>query len=345
MPVSSLVVEVMTHDGRSGFGEALCPVAPRAAAAVINDVFAPLLVDQDETCIERHWHAMHQAIGTRASGAGGEAISAIDIALWDLLGQALGRPIHTLLGGFGRRRVLAYGSFIAWVSDAEAIAQAERAIALGFRQLKVKLLPPLDAALARVTLIRKIAGPNIRLVADPNGTFDFVEALRLANHLADIDYAWLEEPVDPADHMSLARLNTLGVVRIAAGENEFSPRGAIGLVRDGVVSLLQPDCGRVGGITGFCTAARAAAALGVPFAPHHAGGAIKAAAALHLCAALPGFEIMECSLLRTALHDDFTLEPVAHPAQLDGDGTLPVPTDPGLGVTVNRDTLRRIGIT
>ncbi len=88
----------------------------------------------------------------------------------------------------------------------------------------------------------------------------------------------------------------------------------------------------------------AAATLGVPFALHHAGGAIKATAALHLAAALPGFRVMECSLLRTALHDDLTRAPTAHPSLLDGDGCLPVPQGPGLGIEVNRETFARLAI-
>src|SRR5260370_8480415 len=125
---------------------------------------------------------------------------------------------------------------------------------------------------------------------------------------------------------------------LAAGESEFGRRGAIGLAMAGAIGVLQPDCGRVGGITGFAGAVTAAATLGVPFAPHHAGGAIKATAALHLAAALRGFRVMECSLLRTALHDDLTRAPTAHPSLLDGDGCLPVPQGPGLGIEVNRET-------
>lgn len=340
--VRSLVVEIVTDDGRCGFGEAFSPAAPQAAASIVEATLAPLLLGADENDIGALWETMRDALVTPVAGAGAEAVSAIDIALWDLLGQRLGTPIHLLLGGHGRHRVAAYASFIGWIADADAVAVAERAVAIGFRQIKVKIAPPLDAALARVALIRDAVGPGIGLVADPNGAFDYPAAVTLARRLADLGYLWLEEPLDPADVAGLARLHALGILPLAAGESEYGPRGAIGLVTAGAVDLLQPDCGRIGGITGFMRAATAAASLGVPFAPHHAGGPIKAAAALHLAAALPQFRVMECSLLRTPLHDDLTEAPVAHPGLLDAHGTLPVPSGPGLGITVNRDALRRL---
>lgn len=342
--VNSLVIEVVTDDGRIGFGESFSPVSPRAAGQLVRDVLAPLLVGQNENDIGDLWCQMRAALVTPVAGAGAEAVSAVDIALWDLLGKKLDAPVHALLAGEGRKRLDAYASFIGWIADGDAVALSERAIDLGFKRLKVKLLPPLDAAIARVSLIRRAAGDGIGLIADPNGTFDHVEAIRLARELGELGYLWLEEPIDPADHAGLARINALGLLPLAAGESEYGPRGAAALVVAGAIGLLQPDCGRIGGITGFMRAVHAASVFGIPFAPHHAGGAIKATAALHLAAALPGFRVMECSLLRTPLHDELTRAPVAHPALLDDDGTLPVPTGPGLGIEIDRGALQRLSI-
>lgn len=342
--VNSLVVEIVTEDGRTGFGESFSPVSPRAAGQVVRDVLAPLLIGQDESDIGGLWRRMRAALVTPVAGAGAEAVSAIDIALWDLLGKKLDAPIHMLLAGEGRRRLDAYASFIGWIADVDAVALAERAVELGFKRLKVKLLPPLDAAIARVRLIRRALGDGIGLIADPNGTYDHAEAVRLARELGELGYLWLEEPIDPADHAGLARINALGLVPLASGESEYGPRGAAALMAAGAIGLLQPDCGRIGGVTGFMRAVHAASALGISFAPHHAGGAIKAAAALHLSAALPGFRVIECSLLRTPLHDELTQAPVAHPALLDEAGALPVPDGPGLGIAVDRDVLARLSI-
>lgn len=342
--VNSLVVEIVTEDGRAGFGESFSPVSPQATARVVADVLAPALVGQDESHIGRLWQKMRAALVTPVSGSGAEAISAVDIALWDLLGKKLGAPVHALLAGEGRSRLDTYASFIGWITDDAAAALAERAVQLGFRRLKVKLLPPLAAAMARVKLIRDVVGDDVGLIADPNGTFGYVEAVQLARRLGELDYLWLEEPIDPADLAGLARLNALGLLPLAAGESEFGPRGAVDLIAAGAIGILQPDCGRIGGITGVMRAVHSAANAGVAYAPHHAGGAIKATAALHLAAALPGFRVMECSLLRTPLHDDLTLAPVAHPALLDEEGTLPVPDGPGLGIDINRETLARFAV-
>ena len=342
--VNGLVVEIVTADGRSGFGETCSPVSPRATARIVEDALAPVLLGADESDIGALWQRMRQALVAPVAGAGAEAVSAVDIALWDLLGQKLSAPIHALLAGHGLDRLPAYASFIGWIDDRRAVAEAERAMRLGFRQLKVKLSPPLDAAIARVTLMRQTVGEGFGLVADPNGSFDYVEAVQLARRLAELGYLWLEEPIDPSDLAGLVELNRHGFLPLAAGENEFGPRGALALAATGAIGVLQPDCGRIGGITGFSRAVTAAATLGVTFAPHHAGGAIKATAALHLAAALPGFRVMECSLLRTALHDDLTRAPTAHPSLLDSDGCLPVPQGPGLGIDVNRETFARLAI-
>ncbi|WP_108659562.1 mandelate racemase/muconate lactonizing enzyme family protein [Acuticoccus kandeliae] len=342
--VSTLVVEVATRDGRSGFGEALSPTTARAAAAVVEDVFAPRLVGENEANIATLAAKMRTAFPTPVGGVIAEAISAIDIALWDLAGQAAGLPIRDLLAGHGRNALPAYASFIAWVDDAGAEAQAEAAVALGFRALKVKLQGPVTAAIARSRRVRETVGDGIGLCADPNAAFTYRDALRLAEALADLDYLWLEEPVDPTDYAALARLRAKDLLPIAAGENEFTAKGAAGLLAAGAVDLLQPDIGRTCGISGFRDAIGAAALHAIPFAPHHSGGAIKAAASLHLAAALPGFEIMECSLHRTALHDRLTREPVSHPDLLDAQGRLPVPTGPGLGIEVDRSTLAELSI-
>src|SRR5260370_12072618 len=149
------------------------------------------------------------------------------------------------------------------------ISQAERAMQFGFKELTVKLLPPLNAALARVTLMRRTVGEGFGLVADSNGAFDYVESVQLARGVAELGYLWLEEPMDPSDLGGLVQLNKHGFMPLAAGESEFGPRGAIGLAMAGAIGVLQPDCGRVGGITGFAGAVTAAATLGVPVAPPH----------------------------------------------------------------------------
>ena len=342
--MSSLVVEVTTRDGRSGFGEAYSPIAPRAAADAVVDAMTPLLVGEDEGMVSRLWDMMRRTAGKRPTPALAEAMSAIDIALWDLLGQSLGVPIATLIGGMSRTVVPAYASFVGWISDDGAIAVAKGAVAAGFRQIKVKLSPTLDAAMARTRLMREVVGEGVSLVADPNGCFDEVEATRLAHHLAALGYGWLEEPLDPANLEGLARLNAQSILTIAAGENECDLEGAARLMTAGAIGLFQPDCGRIGGITGLLRAAHTADALGIPVAPHHAGGPVKAAASLHLAAALQGIQVIECSLLRTPLHDTLTRHPVAHPDLLDRDGMMPVPDGPGLGIAVDRDALRSLAI-
>ena len=340
--LNSVVVEVETADGRFGFGEALCFATPRGTAAIVEDVFAPRLRGRDETAIAARWDDMRGALVGSMTGIGAEALSAVDIALWDLLGRTLGAPIHRLLGGHGRSRLPAYASFVGWIADDDAAAVARDAVARGFCCVKVKLSPPLALAQARATFMRDVVGPAVDLVADPNGAFSRQEAAQLARTLASLGYLWLEEPIDPSDSRGMADIVRLALLPVAAGENEYAPSGALGLAEMRAVDILQPDCGRIGGITGVTRAVCGASSHGLAFAPHHAGGAIKAAAAMQLAAALPGFTILECSVLRTPLHDAVTRAPVSHPDQLDAASTLPVPQGPGLGIEIDRAALERL---
>src|SRR5260370_42498971 len=115
--------------------------------------------------------------------------------------------------------------------------------------------------------MRRTVGEGFGVVADPNGTFDYVESVQLARRLAELGYLWLEEPMDPSDLAGLVQLNKHGFMPLAAGGSEFGPRGAIGLAVAGGIGVLPADCGRVGGIPGFAGAGTAGGAVGVPVRP------------------------------------------------------------------------------
>lgn len=337
--VSALVVEVCTDDGRSGWGEGLVRFGPQAGAELVCHVLKPKLLGADPFEVERLWPLMARSVSGRMGGTFIETLSAVDIALWDLMGQAAGLPVHRLLGSAGRSHVAAYASSVTWGPLEVAQAQTERAIALGFPLIKVKLGAPVQAALERARALADLAGGRARLCADANWVFDVADALRLARGLAELDFYWLEEPIVPEDVEGYRRLAQLVPIRLAAGESEFTATGARELIASRALGVVQPDVARSGGITETRRIASLAHAYHTAYAPHVGfSGAICVAASLQLAAAMPNFLTFECMFFDNPLRDALTRAPVGAAASLTPQG-LPVPQGPGLGIEVDRAAL------
>jgi L-alanine-DL-glutamate epimerase-like enolase superfamily enzyme len=340
--IGIVVVEIRTDDGLVGWGEALSRKNPRASALLIDEVYSPVLIGQDPTPIGRHWQAMYRQMSGRAGGAGLEAVAALDIALWDILGKSLGQPVHRLLGGMGRRTVASYASAVSWQAPATAERQLELCLARGFRSIKLKLGAPVAEAIAWARAVRDRVGPAVELSADANWAFDVADAARLADALHELDFVWLEEPLPPEDVAGYARLAAKTKIRLAAGESEHVASVARDLLASGAVGIFQPDCTRAGGISETRRIADLADAYGVAFAPHvGGGGAVSAAANLQLAAAMPNFRTFECMIFSNALRTELVTAPVGDAAALV-DGEVPVPDGPGLGIEIDRGALARL---
>jgi L-alanine-DL-glutamate epimerase-like enolase superfamily enzyme len=241
----------------------------------------------------------------------------------------------------GRDHVTAYASSIGWNEDAVAEQQTRQSLAWGFRQIKVKLGSPVNAAIRRAELVRQIAGPDIRLMVDCNWIFDVDDALRLAHALAGLGYDWLEEPIAPEDVDGYRLLARKSPVKLAAGESEFTAAGIAPLIRSRAIGVMQPDVARSGGITETRKMIALARAFHTAYAPHVGfSGAICAAASLHLAAAAPNFDSYVCMIFGNPLRDELTTGRVAGRDALV-DGKLAVPQGPGLGIEIDEGALER----
>ena len=213
----SLLVKITTDDGLIGWGEGGQYGPAEPVAACINAVLAPLLIGRDPSAPVRIWEELYAA--TRDFGQGSayiEAQSAIDIALWDIMGQALGQPIHRLLGGAFRATVPAYATGFYYTGAdylnhradmARLTAEAQAYIATGFDMLKIKVgLLTVEADLERVTAIREIIGPQTRLLVDCNHAYNAVTAIQIGRGLEKLGVRWLEEPVPPEDREGYRRV-------------------------------------------------------------------------------------------------------------------------------------------
>ena len=337
--IEIVVVEIHTADGLVGWGECLARRGALAYAGFIDEVLAPLLVGQDPLDRRRLWNLMRSPLSGRTGGVLIEAIAGLDTALWDIAGKAAGQPVCKLLGGVGRTRVAAYASSINWLDDDTARAEIASALKAGFTQIKVKLGQTVAQALARARLVRELAGNQVMLGADANWAYDVDEAIAVGRALADLGYAFFEEPIRPEDREGYRRLASALPIRLAGGESDYTAADALLSLSDRSIGLIQPDVARAGGISETWRIAELAAVHRTRYAPHVGwSGALCVAASLQLAAAAETFWTFECMVYRNPLRQLLTTQPVGDASLLE-DGTLPVPDGPGLGVTVDRARL------
>ncbi len=326
-----LLVRVATDAGLVGWGEAFALGAPLAVAAVIDEALAPLLVGEPPTEIERLTDRLHRAtllFGRR--GLGMCAISGVEVALWDLAGQAHGVPVYELLGGRCQPRVRAYASLMRYERPHQAAAAARQAVARGFAGVKLH-----QTDLASVAAVREAIGSEVALMLDVNCPWTPAEAIRMGRALAEYDLAWLEEPVwPPEDYRGLAEVAAALEVPIAAGENEATAVGFRELLAGRAADILQPSVTKVGGLGEAKKVCALAAAWNREVVPHSFYLGPGLAATLHLIAATPGIRWVE--LAAAELATPLLTEPVRAV-----DGWVAVPTGPGLGVAVNEEALAR----
>jgi L-alanine-DL-glutamate epimerase-like enolase superfamily enzyme len=339
--VSIVLVEVRTDAGITGVGEALARFSPKAYADLIDTSLKPRLVGGNPTDIMAHWRTMRRALSGRSGGMLFEAISGVDIALWDILGKVAGLPIHRLLGGVGRTEVPVYAASVNWGSDEFMERELDRYLEKGFPRIKVKIANPVKEARRRIERLRKRAGDDIELCVDANWAYTLEEAVEVGRALTDNAYFWFEEPLRPEDERGYEELHRRCATPLAAGESNFTLDQAMRLVENRTLSYLQPDVARAGGITETRRMAEFAATHDVQYAPHIGmSGIVCETASVHLAAAMPNLRAMECetdsSPFKTAITG------AAPGADRQKNGLLPVPTGPGLGIEIDWDAVKRL---
>ena len=339
-----MLVEVRTADGILGYGECLGRFGARAYAELINEVFAPRLLGQSAFDIRRLWQQMRASLTGRAGGMLVEAIAGVDIALWDVVGKALGQPVHRLLGGMGRSQVDCYASSVNWANLEVMEAQALHVVSLGFQAIKIKLGQPVARAIETATRLREVVPAHVRLSVDANWAYSLDEAVAVGHALHRLGYWFFEEPIVPEDVAGYAQLRRTVSVPLAAGESDYTVAHASELLRERLVAIIQPDVARAGGISETRDIATLAQAFHVGYAPHVGwSGAVCVAASLQLAAAMPAFVSFECMFIANPLRDALATQRVGAAQDLV-DGRLTVPQGPGLGIDIDWDAVQRYRI-
>lgn len=355
---NSLLVRLTTSDGVVGWGEGGQYGPAEPVKACIDAVLAPRLLAMPDASPAVVWDQLYAT--TRDFGQKGpyiEAISAIDIALWDAFGRTLGAPVSTLLGGRFRERVPAYGTggyythtdFDAARDLDRLVAEVSRYAESGFSMLKMKvgLLPVREDGL-RVAAVREALGDDFQLLADANHAYNASTAIAMGRILQDADFGFFEEPVPPEDRAGYVRVRSALTVPIAGGEAEYTRYGFRDFINDGCVDIVQPDLGVCGGLSEAQRIVALATAQNLRTIPHVWGSGIALSAGLHFCSSLAlapyahraiplqNEPVIEFDRTHNPLRDDLLVEPFV----LE-DGHVAVPTGPGLGVEVNMDVVER----
>jgi L-alanine-DL-glutamate epimerase-like enolase superfamily enzyme len=359
----TLLVQVHTDEGIIGLGEAAAYGGSlESMEAIILGDLRQTVVGKDPFNVERLWSEM----ATRAHQRGRRGmlmmgISGIDIALWDIIGQATKTPLYRLLGGY-RDEIDAYASAGFYARDKNVTELADEVggyVEHGFRWVKMKvgrnpdvMLNPLhdmnaddyatvslEADAERVRAARAAAGAA-KLAIDANNAWTEPVARQFMRMIDDLDIAWLEEPVPTEDIGGSAALAAELAVPIAGYETETGLPGFRNLIADRAVDIVQPDVIWTGGITETRKIAALAQAFHLPVIPHVFSSAVSTIANMHLIASLPNGGLLECDQNPNPLRTELFEEPIT----VDENGRVHLPDRPGLGVTLNRATIDRYQI-
>ncbi|MGI6097373.1 MAG: mandelate racemase/muconate lactonizing enzyme family protein [Dethiobacteria bacterium] len=336
---SALLVRVITDEGLVGVGEALVRTGPKATKHIVDDLLAPRLLGKDPLDIAGLWWEMFSAMRTRGHTKGHfiEAISAVDVALWDIAGKAKGLPVYKALHGFGRQTLPAYASSIFMGSVREMEAQTQRFLDLGYKAMKIKIGMGIDRDVEAVRSIRSLVGGEIKLMVDANSVYDAATAVRLGRKLEKYDLEWFEEPVPPYDLQGYRKVKYGQAIPIAGGEGEFALYGFRDLLDTGAIDILQPDLGRVGGFTEAMRISALLQAHNLLFTPHTGMcSGVNIVAAMHFAAAAPQFYMFEFMEIEHPLLEIFTT-PLPRPSV----GEINMPDLPGLGVELDMSKIER----
>lgn len=341
--MSFCFVEIITDDGMVGWGEACdsygCSYAS-VVETVIADVFAPLLVGEllvaPEPIVERLRLSTRRRLGEPWIAA--QARSAIEIALWDLVGKRAGLPVNQLIGAM-KDSVAVYASsaFLEEGPVSHHMGILQPLLDRGVRHVKVRTGPEWQADLDTLADLRRALGADIELMIDASETYTLPTARELALALDAFDVRWLEEPLPQGERAGIEALVQHSPVPIAYGEHLYGLDEAIDAMRRRQLDVLQPDASTTGGISEARRMAYAAVAFGVRVVPHVCAGPVALAANLHMATTVPGIRLLEYPPTLIPVWDQFGTGASLGPLAIV-DGHLAAPTEPGLGVGIDLAT-------
>ncbi|MCK9356730.1 MAG: galactonate dehydratase [Dehalococcoidia bacterium] len=333
-------VKMYTDEGVTGVGEGTLEYKEQALVGAINDL-KPYLIGQDPRQIEKHVYMMYRDSYWRTGAVLMSAISAVEIAMWDISGKVFGVPVSHLLGGPVRDSVRMYANawFAGAKTPAEFAAKAKDAVAKGVSALKwdpfgkaylTMTNREFGAMLECVAAVREAAGDATDLLIEGHGRLNVSTAIQVSKAIERFHPMFLEEPVPPDNLDALAEVRAKSAVPIAAGERVYSQFAMREFLEKKCADFVQPDVSHAGGILALKKMAAMAENNYLCFAPHNPSGPVANAASLQLAANLNNFFILEIMLTDVAWRPELTNEEVVFDK-----GSIRIPQKPGLGIDIN----------
>ncbi len=339
-------VKLYTDAGHTGVGEATVEGSELTVAACLEE-FGRYLVGKDPFSIEHHLEMMNRDWYWRTGVIHRSALSALEAAMLDIKGKALGVPVYELLGGRHRDRLPCYAN--AWFTGArepaEFAAKAEATLKMGFKALKwdpfgMSYLrmdrAARNKAIAIVAAVRDAVGPDIELLIEGHGRLNVPTAIAMGQELARFRPYWFEEPIPPESIDALAEVRARCGIPVAAGERYYEPERFRELVERGAADFLQPDICHVGGLMEAKKIAGLAHMRYLPIAPHNPMGPVGNAMTMHLAAAIPNFEMLETMATDVPRRGEVAPEDLV---MVNGD--MLISDRPGLGIDIDEEACLR----
>ncbi len=346
-----MLLKITADNGIVGWGESFGPAFVNQV--IIDRYFKDYLIGKDPLDTEVIWEDLYNMMRDHCQkGNAIEAISAVDIALWDIKGKFFDQPVYKLLGGTCRKRLRPYATGLYRnelpTNLKDLTDEAKRYVTEGFKAMKLKIGFGIEDDIAAVIAVREVIGNGIMLMVDANHAYNAATALRICRAIEHCDITWFEEPVPPEDIDGYLEVKSKTTIPISGGEAEFTRYGFNNLLGRRAVDIVQPDCCVTGGISEFRKIAVLASINNIQCYPHVWGSSIGLFTAINCAFALPDFPnklvqedmMLEYDRTSNIFRDKLAKEPLI----LKGGYILP-PVKPGLGIEIDEELIKeyRIG--
>lgn len=341
-----LLVQVYTDEGVMGIGEC-SPMNTNVVAHFVNTALKPIIMGENPLEIDKLWNKMtHRTYKLGVQGTQPEAIAGVDIALWDILGKVAGLPIHTLLGGCYRDKVLMYASIGggAGMTPGDMVKTVEGYLGKGFKAIKIRM----DWGVARQDIdpakdlemfrqVKKVTGDDIPLSFDANNGYSVSTAIQQGRKFEELGIYHFEEPIAQYDYQGMSEVADALDVPISAGEHEYTRWQFRDLIQQAKVDIIQPDVVKCAGISEMRKIAVLGSVYNKHFLPHQTQPTIGTAANLHVCSSIQNATRPQEYTGQSPQLDDLFKEPLVFE-----DGYIHVPQKPGLGLELDEEKLRKL---
>jgi L-rhamnonate dehydratase len=344
-----LIIIVETDEGITGYGEV--DTAPYVGKAVVEAYMShgtcyglrEVVVGSDPFDYEQIWNDMwDKTYYYGRSGPVMHVMSGIDMAIWDIMGKATGKPVHKLLGGSYKDKIRAYASALMPETTDQVKRMVDSYTSQGYTAIKFGWGPlgyDVHFDIELIKTARKAAGDHVELMIDIGKRYRLKSAMYVAKALEQLNIYWLEEPLPAEDYKGYKRLTESTTMRIATGEEESGRLAFQRLINETLVDVIQPDMSRCGGLTEAKKIATLAADNNILCVPHAFKTGVLVAASIQLIAAIQHAPFLEFSVTESAIRKELLVKPF-----VQKDGFVDVPQLPGLGIELNPEVIKKYGV-